>query len=211
MNTALLFGCGSKWGASFATYLADQNVQIDLITSTGLEYKNINNIKIDWHNISLKEILQPLMKNTYDFIFFNHQSYGPGLDAFEDDNILFDLDTYYNITCQIPFSTIKILKQSINEQTKICWVLTGLIDGNNPKFRIYPGYAITKSINYHIMLGFSTSNYPGIYFCLNPGWFPSDKFTEDSMSIFNFIQTITQEHDGCIFYKDGKQQKMILE
>jgi hypothetical protein len=204
----LLFGAGSKWGAHFTRYLADNGCKIDLITSKNFQYHNVNTIPIDWNSVDmnkLKEILLNCKNKTYDLIFFNQNSGGnPNDTMFIPGNIL-DQNNWnksFWVDVQLPYYAIKILNQSIVDNTKIGWMLTGLINGHDSKFWKYAGYAAAKTANLNIMRGFSQAS-RGIFFCINPIWFPENQTQIDCESIHTIITSLVAEDNGKIFTKEG--------
>lgn len=206
----LLIGAGSKWGAFFTEYLSDQGCNIDLVTSTGIDNENVVNHKVDWNSFSLSDIdvlAANLSKEQYDLIFFNQNSGGgpndryfaSGLDAsLEGWNKSFWLD------CQLPYYLIKKLQSKITEQTKIGWMLTGLINSIEEQQWKYGGYASAKTTNLHIMRSFSQYN-TGIYFCLQPIWFPPGEEMIDCENIFKVIKNITKNDNGKVFLKNSQE------
>ncbi len=121
MKNALLIGCGSKFGATFTKNLADNNYQIDLISSSDLQYKNTNTIHYEWyesndredmykdemtvefHRNLLSNILFSLSEKNYDLILFN-QNRGQlfNFKVFSKFNTLekhnlFDLDDWMSV------------------------------------------------------------------------------------------------------------------
>lgn len=204
-KTALLFGCGSKWGSSFAQHLIKNGYQIDLVSSTGIDLPQVNNLKIDWISSNEHIIKTLIPKKSYDIIFFNQNSGGgPGADDFSPKRN-FPID-HWNmhlwINCQLPYVVIKHLSDHIDEQTKIGWMLTGLIVGNDKELYQYAGYASLKSTNLHIMRGFS-QYHKGIFFAMNPLWFPVEEYAKDSAQILKVIEKIDKKDSGKSFNKDG--------
>lgn len=204
---ALLFGCGSKWGLEFTKALADKGYEIDLISSNDVVYNNVQNFKVDWITSNqhiIKNIIKP---KEYDLIFFNQNSGGgPGGEDFGPSRD-FPLD-HWNmhlwINCQLPYIVIKHLSKNIKETTKIGWMMTGLITGNDPNLYQYAGYASLKSTNLHIMRGFSQFH-QGIFFAINPIWFPIEEYKNDAEKIFRVIENIKKEDSGKSFNKDGSE------
>lgn len=210
MNKVLLFGCGSKWGSHFTKNLADNGYTVDLITSTGLEYPNVYNYKIDWFTSStdyVNNLLEPLTLKKYDLIFFNQNTGGgPNDQAFMPGHE-FPIDQWnmHNwINSQLPFVAIKKLSNNIHDNTKIGWMLTGLIDSKDPELWRYAGYASVKSTNLHIMRGFSKYHH-GIFFALNPIWFPAGQEEQDANNIRLLIENLKPDDNGCTIDKNGKQ------
>lgn len=206
MNKVLLFGFGDKWGKHFISYLSKKGIQIDSVSSKELELPNVNNIKIDWFGLDrnkIKELIDPDTK--YDLIFFNHNNGGAPSDHFLKPGNEIDLGQWnynYWISCQLPYVVIHHLSNSITENTKIGWMLTGLIIGSDKSLYQYAGYAGVKSTNLHIMRGFSQFH-RGIFFGLNPIWFPEEQWDKDAEQIFKVIDSLTTKDTGKSFNKDG--------
>lgn len=207
-KTALLVGCGSKWGAVFTKTLSDCGYQIDLITGSDFSYPNVNTIKIDWFSINtagIKELLSNSKK--YDLIFFNQNSGGAPNDHYLKPYNDLDLDqwNFHNwINCQLPYVIIKHLTPSITPSTKIGWMMTGLIAGHDVDKFQYAGYACVKSSNLHIMRGFSQCH-PGTFFAINPLWFPVDEYQKDAGQIRLLIESLNETDSGKSFNKNGSE------
>lgn len=206
MKNILLVGCGSKWGASFTKHLSNLGYQIDLISGSDFECPNVNLIKIDWTRFDLPKVKEVLDNSkTYDLIFFNHNSGGGINDHFFKPGNDYNIDhwNYHTwVNCQLPYFIIKHLSPSITDTTKIGWMMTGLIAGSDSNNFQYAGYAGVKSSNLHIMRGFSKSH-PGIFFAINPIWFPIADYQEDAQSIEKVISKLTKSDSGKAFNKDG--------
>jgi hypothetical protein len=210
MNKVLLFGCGSKWGSYFTKNLADNGYTVDLITSTGLEYPNVYNYKIDWFTSSedyVNNLLEPLTLKKYNLIFFNQNTGGgPNDQAFAPGHEfpVNQWNMHNLVNSQLPFVAIKKLSNSIHDNTKIGWMLTGLIDSRDSELWRYAGYASVKSANLHIMRGFSKYHH-GIFFALNPIWFPAGQEEQDANDIRLLIENLKSEDNGCTVDKNGKR------
>ena len=205
----LLVGTGANWGLVFTKYIADQGHTVDLVTSKELSYDNVNVIKINWDasEVEIDQINANLKNNQYDIIFFNQNSYGvPSELDFtkERDASKQNWNNAYWINCQLPYYMLKGLSNSIHENTKIGWMLTGLIDGKQVAMRKYAGYASVKSTNLHLMRGFSL-HHPGIFFCINPIWFPKEELSKDAEQIFSVITKLQSTDNGKVFNKDGNE------
>jgi len=205
----LLVGSGANWGSVFTKYIADQGHIVDLVTSKEFSYNNVNAIKINWENseVEINTINETLNNNQYDIIFFNQNSYGvPNEHDFSKERTASkqSWDLAYWINCQLPYYMLKHLSNSIHENTKIGWMLTGLIDGKEVAMRKYAGYASVKSTNLHLMRGFSL-HHTGIFFCINPIWFPKDDFSKDAEQIFSVITKLQSTDNGKVFNKDGNE------
>jgi hypothetical protein len=203
---ALLFGCGSKWGLSFTKHLSNRGYEIDLISSSDVNYENVHVHKINWLTSNEQNIKDLVKQESYDLIFFNQNSGGgPGEKDFgpERDFSIDHWNTHLWINCQLPYVVIKHLSPNIKETTKIGWMLTGLITGNDVNLYQYAGYASLKSTNLHIMRAFSRYH-KGIFFAINPIWFPTESYSEDSKSILKIIDNLSKTDSGKSFMKTGE-------
>jgi hypothetical protein len=81
-------------------------------------------------------------------------------------------------------------------------MLTGLIVGNDTSRYQYAGYASIKSTNLHIMRGFSEFH-KGIFFAINPIWFPVEDYKTDAKQISSIIERLETKDTGKSFMKDG--------
>ena len=79
---------------------------------------------------------------------------------------------------------------------------TGLITSQQKEYWKYGGYISNKNTNLHLMRSFS-QYHPGIFFCIDP--FSLKNYSKDSEDIFNIIQNISEDDNGKIFTKDGKE------
>ena len=202
---ALLFGCGSKWGLEFTKYLADNGYQVDLVSSSIVNYPNVKTLNINWVTSNETCIKELLVKEEYDLIFFNQNSGGgPGGDDFSPlrDYSVDHWNIHNWINCQLPYTVIKHLSSTITEKTKIGWMLTGLIVGNDTSRYQYAGYASIKSTNLHIMRGFSQFH-KGIFFAINPSWFPVEDYKKDAEQISSIIERLESKDNGKSFMKTG--------
>jgi hypothetical protein len=150
-------------------------------------------------------IKELLVKEEYDLIFFNQNSGGgPGGDDFgpSRDYSIDHWNIHNWINCQLPYIVIKHLSSTITEKTRIGWMLTGLIVGNDTSRYQYAGYASIKSTNLHIMRGFSEFH-KGIFFAINPIWFPVEDYKTDAEQISNIIERLESKDNGKSFMKDG--------
>ena len=207
MKHALILGGGSKWGANFTNLLVTKGYTVDLITSSDFNNPSVNTYKIDWLTSSVQsvtELLEPLKNKTYDLIFFNQNSGGgPNDQAFAPGEI-FPVEYWHMhnwINCQLPYVVVKTLSNSIQKTTKIGWMITGLVDGKDKDLWKYAGYASVKSTNIHIMQGFA-NQHQGIFFALDPRWFPEDQYSKDSEKIFTLIESLSLNDTGSIIKKD---------
>ena len=204
---ALLFGCGSKWGLEFTKYLADNGYQINLVSSSSVDYPGVKTLNINWVMSNETSVKELLVKEEYDLIFFNQNSGGgPGGDDFSPsrDYSVDHWNIHNWINSQLPYIVIKHLSSTITEKTKIGWMLTGLIVGNDTSRYQYAGYASIKSTNLHIMRGFSEFH-KGIFFAINPMWFPVEDYKADAKQISSIIERLETTDTGKSFMKTGAE------
>lgn len=210
MKRALILGGGSKWGAIFTNMLAKKGYTIDLITSTGINNKNVINHKIDWWSTNegtIDKIVANLSADHYDIIFFNQNSGGGPNDIAFAPGDIFPIDFWNKanwINSQLPYYLIKKLSLKINNNTKIGWMLTGLIDGIKRETWQYAGYASVKATNVYLMRGFA-QYHDGVFFAIQPIWFPEGSERKDASRIISVIEKLTIEDSGKILMKDGSE------
>lgn len=210
MKNALLIGCGSKWGADFTRYLLTKNYHIDLITSSDnfSGTPNVNPHKVDWQQYTgpvVDTISENLSQKTYDLIFFNQNGGGGPNNEWFRPNCMFSEDSWADILkrdSMMSYRLVHKLTNSINKSTKVGWMLTGLIDGKDPNHWGYAGYGSMKSMHLFIMRGFASAH-PGIFFAINPIWFPKGDEVKDAEAILNVIEKLEPKDNGKTFNKDG--------
>jgi len=215
MKNALILGGGSKWGAEFTKKLSE-TYHVDLITGSYFTHDNVTTHHIDWFGMNedvLREILFKINDKTFDIIFFNHnsgggpneQSYAPGSE--------YPIDQWHMqnwINCMSTYFIIQNLSNCITEDTKIGWMITGLIDGKEKELWKYAGYANVKSTNVHIMRGFANAH-PGIFFALNPIWFQEVIYDLDAETVVKQIENLTAENNGEIITKVEREPWEVQE
>jgi hypothetical protein len=208
---ALLIGCGSKWGGDFFLPEIKKDYKTTLITSSNIEDPDLNIIKISYNDInqSLFDNIKDKIKDIkFDLIFFNHNSGGgPGAEYFSPNGPKINSAAWSSslyIHCHFPAMLIRELTENITEDTKVGWMLTGMIKDANPDNYQWGLYGSAKYINLCIMRLFS-QNHPGIFFGINPWWFPKDEAQQRAEDISGLIKNLTKEHNGKAFTPDGKE------
>ena len=206
---ALLIGSGSKWGQEFTNFLLSKNYKVDLITGSDVEERlNLKIYKVNWKNFTSNELItltETLSKDHYDLIFFNQNSQMYPVEKTFSQELDISKDNWtqgFWIDCQMPYYLIKRLNCQISKNTRIGWMLTGLITSQQKEYWKYGGYISNKNTNLHLMRSFS-QYHPGIFFCIDP--FSLKNYSKDSEDIFNIIQNISEDDNGKIFTKDGKE------
>ena len=206
MKNALILGGGSKWGAEFTKKLSE-NYHVDLITSSDFTHDNVTPHHIDWFGMNedvLREILFKINDKKFDIIFFNHNSGGGPNEQSFAPSVNYPIDQWHMqnwINCMSTYFIIQNLSNCIAEDTKIGWMITGLINGKEKELWKYAGYASVKSTNVHIMRGFANTH-PGIFFALDPIWFPEEDYKKDAESILTKIEGLIKEDSGSIVRKN---------
>lgn len=212
MKKALLLGTGSKWGKSFSEQLLAEGFHLDIISGTKVVAQNaesFNLIQVDWQNFRAPDDIYPLLDQLkfgpYDLIFFNHNAPGaPDEWEFQNEIQIAQWSHSFWLNCQLPALLIDKLSQKnlIQNDTRIGWMLTGLINGQSPDFWRHAGYASCKYTNMAMLQGFSKYR-KGIYFGVQPGSFSPENYRDDSLKILKLISQLTQAESGLCFNKDG--------
>lgn len=204
---SLLLGCGSKWGAEFTKCLVKHGYTVDLMTKTGMNYPNVNNIIVDWNDLNSQNIKDIVPLKDYDLVFFNQNSGGSVNDYWlKEGNVLpeHSWNKNYWIDCQLPYYIVHHLSSVTKDSSKFGWMLTGLITGRDENLFQYAGYACSKASNLHIMRGFSRYR-KETFFAINPWWFPLDEYEQDANQILKVIEELTSKDSGKSFNKDGSE------
>jgi hypothetical protein len=208
MKQALILGGGSKWGSVFTKNLADNGYTVDLITSSTFTHDNVHTHSVDWissNENTIRYITDQLKNKTYDLIFFNQNSGGGPNEQCFAPNQSYPIDHWHIqnwVNSMLPYVVVQELSNSITADTKVGWMLTGLIDGKDKAMWKYAGYASVKSTNLHIMRGFA-NQHKGIFFALNPFWFPEKEQEQDAETIRLLIEKLQAHDNGCTIDKNG--------
>lgn len=208
----LIVGGGSKWGLIFTKYIKDQGHHVDLITSKMLPIPGVDSYRVSWNKLdvdSIKKIADEINSKQfeYDIIFFNHNSYtGVNENIFKNNNILPDLNSwnqaYFN-HCQMPVLLLKLISDRIRPDTKIGWMITGMVNRRQPEQFQHGLYASAKYTNQSIMRLFNLHQHKGIFFVIDPLWFEPGGEMRDARSILNVINKI--DEGGHCWSKDGQK------
>jgi len=176
MKTALLIGCGSKFGLDLLKQLLDQNWKIYSISGSQIDLasKNLTHLTIDWKTVTVAN-LEKFLRDCprLDLIFFNQNS-----SALAKDNFT---ETYYTtlelwkqektwlqsyfVSCILPFHIVHSLGNRCDTNTKISWMLSSYIYRHSDIGNA--DYIGNKYQNYVLMKNFS-QHHPSCFFGINP-------------------------------------------
>ena len=208
MKNALLIGTGSRWGLYFTKELISRGYDVTLITSSNPEV-DATIVNIDYFNMtneSLQRIADQVKDKKYDLVFFNHNSGGgPDAQYFKPEGPPInhrDWSKSLYIHSMFPAIFIRMISTTITEDTKVGWMLTGMIKESNPEHYQWGLYGSAKYINLCVMRLFS-QNHPGTFFALNPSWFPPGEEVNDARIITDLIESVTKDHNGVCLDKNG--------
>jgi len=206
----LIVGGGSKFGLSFTKFLKSKDHSVDIITSKMLPILGVDSYRVNWNTVKQKDIIDIANKinnknKIYDIIFFNQNSY-MGIDqiVFKENKQLPDIDKWnqsYFTHCQLPLLLIKLLESSISKETKIGWMLTGMIHTDQPEQYKHALYGAAKYTNQSIMKMFSVFDHKGIFFGLDPIWLDMSQEEKECSDIFSTICQISSS--GTVITKHG--------
>lgn len=201
---ALIFGGGSKWGYHFSKALKVFGYDVTVVTSsgTGLDCKKI---LVNWKNLKTAEYILEHAQETYDLIFFNQNCPGaPNTEVFSKEGEFF-LDNWKQshwINCELPLQFIKNAEHRIHSDTKIGWMLTGLIINPDEENIKYAGYGAEKFTNYAIMRAFAQVH-PGVFFAIQPGKLEESTNQKDALAVASMVSKFKAEDSGKCFLKNG--------
>ena len=137
MKTALLIGCGSKFGLKLLNKIYDSGYQIYSISGSDVEQKeNLNHLKIDWNSLAVSELQKFLTAvPDVDLIFFNQNSSSLN-SSYYKINKFKTLELWkqekswaqsYFASCILPFHIIHTLGNKCSPETKIAWMLSSYV------------------------------------------------------------------------------------
>ena len=162
MKQALTVGCGSRNGKVIIDTLLEKGYTVTNIGNS--EHSQANNIKVSWDSLQITDIPRLFeIEGTLDFVFFNQNASSLNADCFD----LSDLEMLeawklikswqhsYWISCQLPFLLIHKVKQHLNRQSKIGWMLSSTMIWDRNDVEKYPDYSSQKYFNYLSMKCFS--------------------------------------------------------
>ena len=90
VKNCLLVGCGSKFGLEMLEYLMELGYTINLISGSGVKYKHINHLQIDWKTLNVSQIEKFLITIGQKSSFIDILKIEPkDIPTCDDINILF--------------------------------------------------------------------------------------------------------------------------
>ena len=190
MKTALLIGCGSKFGLTLLKQLLTAGWRVYSISGSDVEHPgDLHHLTIDWKTVTVAN-LEPFLKTVpeLDLVFFNQNA-----SALAGSN--FSIDSYktvelwrqekiwaqsYFVSCILPFHIIHTLGQRCSKKTKVAWMLSSYIykhrDISNAD------YVGNKYQNDLMMRNFS-EHHDSCFFGVNPDNLASNQNTDILVSI----------------------------
>jgi hypothetical protein len=211
MKTALLIGCGSKFGLSFQQKLLGMGWTVNAISGTSSPGSNdqLNQLVVDWKTFTVADLERFLKKqSSIDLILFNQNS-----SALSDKS--FTINSYptvelwkqektwlqcYFVSCILPFHIVHTLQNKFSSETKVAWMLSSFVHSHSNID--HADYIGNKYQNYMMMKNFSL-HHPGCFFGVNPCVLDSSNYQQD---IDQFIITLNQPPEllnGRVIFFDG--------
>lgn len=206
--TGLILGGGSKLGLELSTLLANK-CDLTLITSNPTELENVKEIVVNWQSFGLKALNTAIYhyirdNQKLDLIIFNQNSkQGPNtVDFFDPDylNCIYkDWIAGYRSDCMIPYYVVQNLSKHIHENTKICWMFSGLINQyiDSEKYD-HAAYRSIKLTNYFIMNSFN-AKLNSIFCGIDPGHITEENRLTKAEKIINYLDRAGHESKGKVF------------
>jgi len=195
MKTALLLGCGSKFGLDFLKILLNQGWQIYSISGSYIDLtnKNLYQQVVDWKTINVADIEKFL--NTLpevELILFNQNSSALSEEYFKECYYktlgLWKQEKVWNqsyfVSCILPFHIIHSLKTKCKINTKIIWMLSSYIYKHTSIK--HPDYIGNKYQNYLIMKNFSEMH-RSCFFGINPNNLNTTNTNDGLTNLIKFI------------------------
>lgn len=212
MKTALLIGCGSKFGLNFQKALLDHEWTISSISGTA-DATSTNQLIVDWKKFTVAE-LEIFLKNQskIDLIFFNQNSSSLSAGSFNASTYSTvelwkqekDWAQAYFASCILPFHIIHSLKNKFTIETKVAWMLSSFVHSHSDiKHADYIG---NKYQNYLIMKNFSM-HFPGCFFGINPDSLDKTNTNDNIQALIKTIEQPVENLNGKVVFFDGTVDK----
>lgn len=208
MKTALLIGCGSKFGLNFQKTLLNEGWEISSISGT-VDNNSVNQLIVDWKKFTVADIELFLKKqSSIDLIFFNQNSSALAADSFKLNNYS-TLELWkqektwaqaYFTSCILPFHIIHSLKNKLTSETKIAWMLSSFIHSHSDIN--HADYIGNKYQNYLIMKNFSL-RFPGCFFGINPDSLDKTNTVDNIQTLIRTINQPAANLNGKVLFFDG--------
>jgi hypothetical protein len=190
MNTALLVGCGSKFGLELTQRLLNMGWTVFSISGSDISCPgNLHHLTIDWSTVNVAQ-LEKFLKVVpgLDLVFFNQNSSSLSSDnftanSFKTAELWKQEKTWaqsYFVSCILPFHIIHTLGTRCSDTTKVGWMLSEYI--YNHSDISYPDYIGNKYQNYLLMKSFS-KNHNSCFFGVNPDNLSLNQNTDNLVGI----------------------------
>lgn len=200
MKQALTVGCGTGNGKTIIDTLLQKGYTVTNIGNS--EHDQVNNIKVSWSSLQISDVAKLFdIEGNLDFVFFNQNASSLDSDCFDFSNtemleawrLIKNWQHSYWISCQLPFLLIHKVKQNLNNQSKIGWMLSSTMIWNRNDVEKYPDYSSQKYFNYLSMKCFS-KHYQTF------GIMPNFSQTNAAQQISKIINTVCdQDVNNTIF------------
>lgn len=207
---ALIIGGGSKLGLEFTSQLASANYDVTVISGSDQVVSGTIHQKVNWGDITFEDLycdgnVPEWLRTSYDIIIFNQNPKGPSLDSDNIHELSGKIDNWDRAMFNgvyLPYIVISILREYMTPSTKVCFILSGIIDDQNKNMWKWPVYAGTKSSILHLMRYFS-QHLTGTYVAVNPYKLSTETYCDDAEQILSLLSTIDSTHNGKYLGKDG--------
>ena len=168
MKHALLLGCGSSNGSAIVEALIEHGFAVTNVGSSEYQHNMVRNIKINWKQLDIESVHKIFSKFdvVFDFVFFNHNNSSLALSDFDIKNekilknwrLVKDWTQSQWLSCQLPFLVLHTIRNNLNKESKVGWMLSSYINYNNQSSVLYPDYSSYKYFNYLAMKCFGQAN-----------------------------------------------------
>ena len=215
MKTALLIGCGSKFGLDLLKNLLDQNWTIYSISGSIIDSQSDNLYQeiVDWKTVNVGTI-EKFLKSCpqMNLIFFNQNSSALEKDYFTR-NYYSTLELWkqektwsqsYFVSCILPFHIIHSLGNRCDINTKVVWMLsTYIYSHTNISHADYIG---NKYQNYLIMKNFSQTH-PSCFIGINPDALSETGTTDNIKKLITVIDDALTNISGKVIKFDASEDE----
>jgi len=212
VKTALLVGCGSKFGLEVLTNFLDHDWTVYSLSGslTDIKNDNLHQEVIDWKTINVANIEKFLnCLPNLDFIFFNQNSSALNQQNFQQ-NCHSTVDLWkqektwsqcYFVSCILPFHIIHSLGDRCDKNTKVGWMLSTYVYFHSDiKNADYIG---NKYQNFLMMKNFSKTH-PACFFGINPDNLIETNTTDNIENLISMCDDMKYEDLNGLVLKFNK-------
>jgi hypothetical protein len=207
MKTALLIGCGSKFGLNITKELQANGYRTYSIS--GSESTDADHLQIAWLTVTVADIERFLRQvPECDIVLFNQNASALSSQQFEqhlDTVELWRLEGHWSqahfASCVLPFHIVHTLGDRLTSTSRVAWMLSNYVHTHPSDDNFgYADYIGNKQQNYLMMRNFSL-HHPSCFVGINPDVMDGSGWAAKARSVVTVLESDLVS--GTVYYCDG--------